>query len=148
MPSVICMPRAPTLQDTSVRQVMHQYRYSKTVSKTVMLQMQVFVSYGEDQNIQRLQPKFQRHMLSLSISKSLQVAPEAQLGALLLVDVLTATNVAAINAPHDQQQDEGTNDVQQMQHIVCGSVFEDTLKNARTGDRLDLRSPYMYASNL
>ena len=32
-------------------------------------------------------------------SKSLQVAPEAQPAALLLVDVLTATNVAAINAP-------------------------------------------------
>ena len=32
-------------------------------------------------------------------SKSLQVAPEAQPATLLLVDVLIATNVAAINAP-------------------------------------------------
>ena len=71
-------------------------------------------------------------------SKSLQVAPEAQPAALLLVDVLTATNVAAINAPHDQQEEEGTSDDQQMQQIVCGLTFEDTLNNAHTGDKMDL----------
>ncbi len=51
-------------------------------------------------------------------SKSLQVAHEAQPGALLLVDVLTATNVASINAPQDQQSGEGASDVQEMQQIV------------------------------
>jgi len=70
-------------------------------------------------------------------SKSLQVAPEAQPAALLLVDVLTATNVAAINAPHDQPEEEGTNDVQQMQQIVCALTFEDTLISAHTGKKLD-----------
>ena len=64
------------------------------------------------------------------------------------MDVLTATHVAAINAPHDQQQEEGTSDVQQTQQIVCSLPFEDTLKNAQTGDKLDLRSPYTYASVL
>ena len=73
-------------------------------------------------------------------SKSLQVAPEAQPAALLLVDVLTATNVAAINAPQDQPSEEGASDVQQMQQIVCGLTFEDTLNNAHTGDKIDLRS--------
>ncbi|KAL0043255.1 hypothetical protein WJX82_005884 [Trebouxia sp. C0006] len=61
------------------------------------------------------------------------VAPGAQPAALLLVDVLTATNVAAINAPKDQQSEEGASDVQQMQQIVCGLTFEDTLNNAHTG---------------
>ena len=78
-------------------------------------------------------------------SKSLQVAPEAQPAALLLVDVLPATNVAGINAPHDQQEEEGASDVQQMQQIVCALKFEDTLNNAHTGDELDLRSLHMYA---
>ena len=90
-------------------------------------------------------------LLSLSISSiSLQVAPEAQPAALLLVDVLTATHVAAINAPQDQQQDEGTTNVQQMQRIDCGLTFEDTLKNSQafTCDGLDLASPYIYASIL
>ena len=68
------------------------------------------------------------------------VAPRAQPAALLLVDVLTATNVAAINAPQDQQSEEGASDVQQMQQIVCGLTFEDTLNNAHTGDEMDLRS--------
>ena len=71
-------------------------------------------------------------------SKSLQVAPEAQPAALLLVDVLTATHVAAISAPHDQQQEEGASDVQQTQQIVCGLTFEDTLNNAHTGDKMVL----------
>ena len=61
--------------------------------------------------------------------KSLQVAPEAQLAALLLVDVLTATNVAAMDAPHDQQQEEGASYVQQTNF---GLTFEDTLNNAYT----------------
>ena len=78
-------------------------------------------------------------------SKSLQLAPEAQPAALLLVDVLTATNVAAINVPQDQQSEEGTSDVQQMQQIVCALTFEDTLNNAHTGDITDLSSPYTYA---
>ncbi len=73
-------------------------------------------------------------------SKSLQVAPEAQPAALLLVDVLTATSVAEINAPQDQPSEEGASDVQQMQQIVCGLTFEDTLNNAHTGDKMDLRS--------
>ena len=77
-------------------------------------------------------------------SKSLQVAPEAQPVAVLLVNVLIATNVAAINAPHDQKQEEGTSDVQQMQQNVCGLRFEVTLNNAHTGDKMDLRLPYMY----
>jgi len=63
-------------------------------------------------------------------SKSLQVAPEAQ-PAVLLVDVLTATYVAAINAPRDQQSEQGASDVQQMQQIVCGLTFEDTLNSAQ-----------------
>ena len=52
--------------------------------------------------------------------KSLQVALEAQPAA-LLEDVLTATNVPAMNAPHDQQQEEGADDVQQTQQMfgVC-----------------------------
>ena len=62
-------------------------------------------------------------------SKSLQVAPEAQPAALLLVDVLTATHVAAISASHDQQQEEGASDVQQ---TICGLTSEDTLNNAHT----------------
>ncbi|DBB13382.1 TPA: hypothetical protein ACH3X3_005115 [Trebouxia sp. C0006] len=45
--------------------------------------------------------------LRQSRRKSLQVAPEAQPAALLLVDVLNATNVAAIDAPQDQQSQEG-----------------------------------------
>jgi len=61
------------------------------------------------------------------------------------VDVLTATHVAAINAPRDQQEEEGTSDVQQMQQTVCGVTFEDTLNNAHTGDEMDLRLPYTYA---
>ncbi|DBA66151.1 TPA: hypothetical protein ACH3X2_002625 [Trebouxia sp. C0005] len=65
-------------------------------------------------------------------SKSLQIAPEAQPAALLLVEILTATNVAGINTPQDQQE-EGTSDAQQMQQIVCGLTFEDTLNNAHTG---------------
>ncbi|DBA81402.1 TPA: hypothetical protein ACH3X2_006820 [Trebouxia sp. C0005] len=65
--------------------------------------------------------------------KSLQVAPEAQPATLLLVDVLTATNVAGINTPQDQQHKEGTSDVQQMQEIVCGLTFEDTLNSGHTG---------------
>ncbi len=73
-------------------------------------------------------------------SKSLQVAPEAQPAALLLVDVLTATNVATINATQDQQSEEGASDVQQMQQIVCGLTFEDTLNNAHTGDEIIPRS--------
>jgi len=76
-------------------------------------------------------------------SKSLQVAPEAQPAALLLVDVLTATNVVAINAP--QQSEEGATDVQQMQQIVCGLTFEDTLNNAHTGDEMDLRSTHIHS---
>ena len=68
------------------------------------------------------------------------VAPGAQPAALLLVNVLTATNVAAINAPKDQQSEAGASDVQQMQQIVCGLTFEDTLNNAHTGDEMDLRS--------
>ena len=78
-------------------------------------------------------------------SKSLQVAPEAQPAALLLVDVLPATNVAGINAPHDQQEEEGASDVQQMQQIVCGLTFEDTLNNAHTGDKMDLRSTCIHS---
>ncbi len=78
-------------------------------------------------------------------SKSLQVAHEAQPGALLLVDVLTATNVASINAPQDQQSGEGASDVQQMQQIVCGLTFEDTLNNTHTGNEVDLRSTYIYS---
>ena len=72
-------------------------------------------------------------------SKSLQVGPEAQPAALLLVDVLTATNVAAINVPQDQQPAQGASDVQQMQQIVCGLMFElkDTLNIADTGDKMD-----------
>ena len=78
--------------------------------------------------------------LPLRHSKSLQVAPETQPAALLLMDVLTATNVAAINAPQDQQPEQGASDVQQMQQIVCGLMFElkDTLNNAHTGDKMDL----------
>ena len=78
-------------------------------------------------------------------SKSLQIAPEAQPAALLLVDVLTATNVAAINAPQDQQSEEGATNVQQMQQIVCGLTFEDTLNNAHTGDEMDLRSTHIHS---
>ena len=63
-------------------------------------------------------------------SKSLQVAPEAQPAA-LLVDVLTATHVAAINALRDQQSEDGASEFQQMQQIVCGLTFEDTLNNAQ-----------------
>ncbi|DBA65522.1 TPA: hypothetical protein ACH3X2_003178 [Trebouxia sp. C0005] len=59
-------------------------------------------------------------------SKSLQVGPEAQPAALLLVDVLTATNVAGINTPYDNKK-------AQMQQVVCGLTFEDTLNNAHTG---------------
>jgi len=47
------------------------------------------------------------------------------------VDVLTATHVAAINALRDQQSEDGASDVQQMQQIVCGLTFEDTLNNAQ-----------------
>ena len=81
-------------------------------------------------------------------SKSLQVAPEAQPAALLLVDVLTATNVATTSAPQDQQQEAGASDVQQMQQIVCGVMFEDTLNNAHTGDSMIWRLPYAYAFTL
>jgi len=51
------------------------------------------------------------------------------------VDVLTATHVAAINAPRDQQPEEGASDVQHMQQIVCGLTFDNTLNNAHTGKR-------------
>ena len=44
---------------------------------------------------------------SMRHSKSLQVARKAQPAAFLLVEVLNATHVAAIYAPHDQQQEEG-----------------------------------------
>jgi len=39
--------------------------------------------------------------------------------------------VAAINALRDQQSEDGASDVQQMQQIVCGLTFEDTLNNAQ-----------------
>ncbi len=55
------------------------------------------------------------------------------------MDVLTATNVAAISAPHDQQSAEGASDVQQMQQIVCGLTFVDTLNSGHTGNSMDLQ---------
>ena len=41
MPSVICMPRPPALQDTNMRQAIPQYMYNSTISITVLLQIQV-----------------------------------------------------------------------------------------------------------
>ena len=55
------------------------------------------------------------------------------------------TNVAAISAPHDQQQEAGASDVQQMQQLVCGLTFEDTLNDAHTGDEMDLRSTHIHS---
>ena len=78
------------------------------------MQTAVLPAEGTTPVLQPLPQPLLRH------SKSLQVAPEAQPAALLLVDVLTAINVAAINAPQDQQSEEGASDVQQMQQLVCG----------------------------
>ena len=41
MPSVIRMPRPQALQDINVWQEIYQYTYNKTISTTVLLQMQV-----------------------------------------------------------------------------------------------------------
>lgn len=65
-------------------------------------------------------------------SKSLQIAPEAQPAALLLVDVLTASNVASVEAAKAGQQQ--TADVQEMQQVICALAFEDTLNKTNTGD--------------
>ena len=65
-------------------------------------------------------------------SKSLQIAPEAQPAALLLVDVLSASHVASVEALKAGQQQ--TNDVQEMQQVICALAFEDTLNKTHTGD--------------
>lgn len=65
-------------------------------------------------------------------SKSLQIAPEAQPAALLLVDVLTASNVASVEAPKAGQQQ--TADVQETQQVICALAFEDTLNKSHTGN--------------
>lgn len=65
-------------------------------------------------------------------SKSLQIAPEAQPAALLLVDVLTASNVASVEAPKAGQQQ--TADIQEMQQVICALAFEDTLNKTHTGN--------------
>lgn len=66
-------------------------------------------------------------------SKNLQVAPEAQPAALLLVDVLTATGMAGMGPPDAQQGAEDSGDEQQMQQVVCALSFQDTLNEAHTG---------------
>ena len=68
-------------------------------------------------------------------SKSLQIAPEAQPAALLLVDVLTASNVAGLDTPNasaDSAQNQAA-DGQEMQQVICALGFEDTLNKAQTG---------------
>ena len=65
-------------------------------------------------------------------SKSLHVALEAQPAALLLVDVLTASNVASLEAPKPGQQQAV--DIQEMQQVVCALAFEDTLNKSHTGE--------------
>lgn len=64
-------------------------------------------------------------------SKSLQVAPEAQPAALLLVDILTATGVAGLAIP--EPEEGNTANGQRMQQVVCALNFEDTLNDVHTG---------------
>ncbi|KAL3132004.1 hypothetical protein ABBQ32_14227 [Trebouxia sp. C0010 RCD-2024] len=64
-------------------------------------------------------------------SKSLQIAPDAQPAALLLVDVLTASHVATVETPNAEQQQAA--DVQEMQQVICVLAFEDASNQARTG---------------
>ena len=66
-------------------------------------------------------------------SKSLQIAPEAQPAALLLVDVLTASNVAGLMAVRSGSEQEQATDIQEMQQVICALSFEDTLNDAETG---------------
>lgn len=65
-------------------------------------------------------------------SKSLQIAPDAQPAALLLVDVLTASHVATVETPNAEQQQAA--DVQEMQQVICVLAFEDASNQARTGE--------------
>ena len=69
--------------------------------------------------------------LPLRHSKSLQIAPEAQPAALLLVDVLTASDVASVEAPKAGQS---AADIQEMQQVICALAFEDTLNKTHTGE--------------
>ena len=71
-------------------------------------------------------------------SKSLQVAPEAQPAALLLVDVLTASNVAGLAAVKPGSEHEQATDIQEMQQVICALGFEDTLNDAHTGRSADV----------
>lgn len=64
-------------------------------------------------------------------SKSLQVAPEAQPAALLLVDILTATGVAGLAIP--EPEEGNTANGQHMQQVVCALNFEDMLNDVHTG---------------
>lgn len=65
-------------------------------------------------------------------SKSLQVAPEAQPAALLLVDIMTATGLPNLAAP--QPDSEGrSGDFEGAQRVVCSLEFQDTLNSATSG---------------
>lgn len=66
-------------------------------------------------------------------SKALQVAPEAQPAALLLVDIMMATGVPSLAQPGAEAGSGELVDAGGSQQVVCSLEFEDTLNSATSG---------------
>lgn len=68
-------------------------------------------------------------------SKSLQVAPEAQPAALLLVDIMTATAMPNLAGPQLGEEDSNAEhvDAEGAQRVVCSLEFQDSLNSATSG---------------
>lgn len=74
----------------------------------------------------------------LRYSKSLQVAPEAQPAALLLVDVMKATGLPDLITSESDRADSSRQltDAEGVQQVVCSIQFEDTVNSATSGTEI------------